>query len=256
MRTRLVGVLALLAVMSTACGGDQSAEAARELRRRKAGAELKVAGIPEGGVVQGNTATLELSGAGVRIVEPDGDTSGRTGHYAVFVDAEPVPMGEEIVEGEDVIVSTEDKVQVPGLAPGAHELAVVLADGNRRRIGERVARAELRVVSPSVHATATPPAEPGQPVVLTITAVGVQISPPNADVSQATGHFAVFVDREPSPPGTPVPEERGIVHTSDTVVALPHVGPGEHFVWVLLLRGDKTPFEPMIADRVQFEVKG
>ena len=256
MRSRVLGVLALLAVVSTACGGDESAEAARELRRRKAGAELKVAGIPEGGVVQGNTATLELSGAGVRIVEPDGDTSGRTGHYAVFVDTEPVAMGEEVVEGEDVIESTEDKVQVTGLAPGAHELAVVLADGNRRRIGETVARAEVRVVGPSVYATAAPPTEPRQPVVLTITAVGVQITPPNADVSQATGHFAVFLDREPTPLGTPVPDERGIVNTSDTVVALRDIGSGEHFVWVLLLRGDKTPFEPMITDRVEFEVKG
>lgn len=256
MRRRTGGVLAVLvaALALTGCGGDDSAEAARELRRRTAGAELEIAGIPEDGVLLGNTVELELSGAGVRIVEPDGDTSGRTGHYAVFVDREPVALGEEIPEDDDVIEASESPVEITGLLPGPHEVVVVLADGRSRRIGENAARAEMEVRGPSVQASAAPSTEPDQPVVVSIEVEGVQVAQPAGDTSGATGHFALFVDREPTAAGEPVPEERGILHTADQVVAVPDLGSGEHFVWVVLLKGDKTPFDPLVADKVEFEV--
>ena len=257
MRSRVAGVLALALVTGVlgACGGDESAEAARELRRRNAGAELEVKGIPEDGLLLGNTVDLELANPGVRIVEPDGDTSGRTGHYGVFVDREPPPPGGEVVAGEDVLEATASPVKVTGLLPGAHEVAVVLVDGNRRRMGENVARAEMRVEGPSVQATATPPPEPRQPLVVNIVVEGVQVAPPNGDTSGATGHFAIFVDREPTAVGAPVPEERGVLHTPDQVVAVEDIGTGEHFVWVVLLKGDKTPFDPLVGDKVSIDIK-
>lgn len=258
MRRRVAGALAtaMVVVALGACGGDESAEMARDLRRRQAGADLEIAGIPEGGVVLGNTATLELNNPGVRIVEPDGDTSGRTGHFALFVDRDPVAVGDEIKEAEDegVIEATESPVRISGLRPGPHTVAVVLADGRHRRMSDRVVTAELRVEGVALQASAPPKTEPRQPVILSIEVQGVQVAPPNGDTSGATGHFAVFIDREPTAAGTPVPEERGVIHTSDQVVAVPDLGSGEHFVWVMLVKGDKTPFDPFVADKVTFEV--
>lgn len=250
---RPVAVVAVaLALLSTACGGDESAEAAREQRRRDAGANLEVTAPEE--PVAGNVAELELSGAGVRIVEPDGDTSGRTGHYAVFVDREPVPLNRRIPDDPDVLQVSEGTVRLTGLSVGRHEVAVTLADGARRRLGETVARAELTVLGPSVQASAAPESPARQPVVVSVTVEGVTVVPPAGDTSGATGHFAVFVDREPTAAGAPVPRERGILITHEQTIAVPDLPNGEHEIWVVLVKGDGTPFDPLVADRVVVEV--
>lgn len=256
MRRRLAGGLALVMALGAlaACGGDESAERARELRRRTAGEGLEILGIPENGLLEGNTATLELEKGGVRVVEPDDDTSGHTGHYVVFVDQEPVPVGGEIEAGEGIIEAWENPVRITGLEAGSHEVSVIVADGARRRMSDRVATAEVEVKGPTLHATAPEENEAGKPVVVTIEVAGVQPAPPGPDLSGATGHFALFVDREHTALGSPVPDERGILRTSDTVVNLPALGGGEHFVWVMLVKGDGTPFDPLVADKVHFEV--
>lgn len=256
MRSRLAGGLAMAVALGAlaACGGDDSFDRARELRRGSAGAELEVVGIPEDGVLQGNTATLEINNAGVRLVEPDGDTSGRTGHLVVFVDAEPVAVGEKAEAGEGVIEAWENPVRITGLTSGRHEIAVIVADGNRVRMSENAATAEMRVNRPTLHATAPEKNEAGASVPIAIEVEGVQVAPPGPDTSGATGHFALFVNREPTAPGVPVPQERGVLLASDTVVNVPGLGGGEHFVWVMLVKGDGTPFDPFVADRVHFEV--
>jgi hypothetical protein len=255
-RSRLAAGLAAVVALGAlaACGGDDSFEQARELRRRSAGEGLEIAGIPEDGALQGNTATLELNNAGVKVVEPDGDRSGHTGHYVVFVDADPVPVGKKAEPGEGVVESWENPVRITGLSPGAHTVSVIVADGDRVRMSESVATAEMQVKPPTLHATAPDDNEAGRPVAISIEVEGVRVAPPGPDVSGATAHFAVFVNREPTAMGAPVPDERGILTASDTVVNLPDLPGGEHFVWVLLVKGDRTPFDPFVADRVDFEV--
>lgn len=256
MRSRWAAGLAVTVALGAlaACGGDDSFERARELRRRNAGADIEIAGIPEDGVLLGNTATLELSASRLRLVEPEGDTSGRTGHFVVFVDAEPVPVGAEVESGEGVIEAFENPVRVTGLLTGSHELSVVVADGAGRRMNDHVATATVRVKPPTLNASAPAENEADRPVAVSIEVEGVEPAPPGPDASGATGHFALFVDREPTPLGDPVPVERGIIHSSDLVVNVPELGGGEHFVWVMLLKGDKTPFDPFVADKVVFEV--
>ena len=256
MRSRLAAGLAITVGLGAlaACGDDDSFERARELRRRNAGAELKIAGIPEDGNLLGNTATLELSAAELRVVEPDGDTSGRTGHFVVFVDAEPVPVGEKVEPGEGVIEAFENPVRITGLDSGRHEVSVVVADGAARRMNDHLATATMQVKPPTLKATAPEKNEAGKPVAISIEVEGVQPAPAGPDTSGATGHFALFLDREPTALGDPVPVERGIIHSSDLVVNVPDLGGGEHFVWVMLVKGDKTPFDPFVADKVVLEV--
>lgn len=246
-------VAALGAVALAGCGGDDSAEVARELRRRDAGEKLKVGGIPESGEITGNTVELELSGAGLRIVEPDGDTSGKTGHYVVFVGRDPVPLGQKIREGRDVLETAEASIEVTGLTAGRHHVSVVLADGAHRRIGEKAATAELTVKAPTLRATAAD-VKAKQPVVIDVEVEGVGIVEPDGNTSGRTGHFAVFVDREPTAAGAPVPAERGIVATAQKRIVLEKLSGGEHEIWVVLVNGAGVPFDPLVADKVLVEI--
>lgn len=253
-RRCVVAAVAVVAMVMPACGGDESAAAARAQRRETAGEDLKVSGVPENGQLAGNVVELELSGAGVDIVAPDGDTSGRTGHYVVFIGRDPVGLGEKIPEARDVVETFEDTVTLAGFTNGSHTLAVVLADGAHRRLGTTAAEAAFTVVGPTLRATALQESPAGQPVVVSVAVEDVGVVPPEGSAAGGTGHFDVFVDREPTAIGTPVPTERGILHTGEQTIAIPDLGGGEHEVWVVLVRGDETPFDPRVADKVVVEI--
>ena len=249
-----VGVVAMVTALP-ACGGDDSAAVARELRRQSAGADLKVE-LPEGGV-KGNTVELTLSGAGIEIVEPDGDTSGKTGHYAVFVDSEPVAPGAKIPDGErDVIETWEDTVTVTGLTAGSHDVTVVLADGAHRRIGTLPAEVTVPVTGPSLRATAPATTERRQPVVIDVQVRGVTLAPADGSAAEGVGHVDVFVDREPGAAGAAVPVQRGVLHTEGQRISVPDLANGEHELWLVLSTGDEVSFDPMVADKVVVEVGG
>ena len=246
-------VAAMAALSLAGCGGDDSAELAREQRRREAGEKLEIKGIPDGGNVEGNVVELELSGAGVKLVAPDGDTSGRTGHYVVFVDRQPVPVGGKIPEGRDVLESEKATVEVTGLTAGRHQVFVVLSDGAHRRMGEHAADAALNVKAPTLRATVAD-VEAKKPVVVDVKVEGVGIVEPDGNTSGGTGHFAVFVDREPTAAGAPVPTEQGIVSTAQQRIVLKGLTSGEHEIWVVLVNGAGVPFDPLVADKVVVEV--
>jgi len=249
-----VVVLAVAVAVLPACGGDDSAAMAKAHLRETVGEDLKIAGLPDDGRLTGNVAKLELSGAGLKIVEPDGDTSGRTGHYVVFVDREAVPLGAKIPEGRDVIETSEGELAIPGFTAGPHTVSLVLSDGSHRRIGTNAAEAEFTVAGPTLRATALPKSPAKQPVVISVTVEEVGVAAPDGSSATGTGHFDVFVDREPTALDKTVPTERGILHTGEQTISVPDLGGGEHEVWVLLVRGDETPFDPMVADKVVVEI--
>ena len=84
--------------------------------------------------VEGDTAVLTMKVGGVTIVAPNGDTSGKSGHFHVFIDREPLKEGETIPKEDGIVHSADNPIRVPGLSPGEHELTVVLGDGNHTRI--------------------------------------------------------------------------------------------------------------------------
>ena len=255
---RVPGVLAMtvgaaLAVLP-ACGGDDSAEVARELRRQTVGAEMKVE-LPDGGVT-GNTVELTMSGADVEIVEPDGDTSAKTGHYVVFVDKEPVAPGAKIPKDRDIIETWEDTVTIAGLTAGSHDVAVVLSDGLHRRIGTLPAEVNFTVSGPTLRASAPLTVEAKSPVRIAVQVQGVALVAPDGTATDGAGHVDVFVDREPMAAGAKVPTERGVTHSTDggASITIEDLGGGEHDIWLVLSKGDDTQYDPMVADRITVDV--
>lgn len=255
---RWVVVVAMVtaATVLAACGGDDSAAAARALRRETAGEKLKIekakaeAGAAEGG----NVVELELSGAGLEIVEPRGDTSGKTGHYVVFVDKAPVAFGAKVPEERDVVETWESPVTIAGLTAGSHTFTLVLADGAHRRLGTTAADTTVSVTAPTLRASALAKSPAKQPVVVSVAVQGVGVTPADGSTATGTGHFALFVDRGPTAAGMAVPAERGILSTADQTIAVPDLGGGKHVIWVVLVKGDEIPFDPMVADKVEVEI--
>ncbi len=96
--------------------------------------------------VEGDTAVLTMKVGGITIVAPDGDTSGKSGHFHVFIDREPLKEGETIPKEEGIVHSADNPIRVTGLSPGEHELTVVLGDGTHKRIhGEIEATTEVTI---------------------------------------------------------------------------------------------------------------
>lgn len=84
--------------------------------------------------VEGTTARVTMKYSGFTIVAADGDTSGNSGHFHVFIDREPVKQGETIPQETGIIHSAANPIEIPGLTSGEHKLTVVLGDGNHVRI--------------------------------------------------------------------------------------------------------------------------
>jgi hypothetical protein len=92
-------------------------------------------------VAAGAPVRIDLKVDGVTIVKADGDASGKTGHFHVFVD-QPLPKaGEAIPKPADnsIIHTTESFVEIPNLAAGEHTFFVVVGDGNHMPIQPLVA---------------------------------------------------------------------------------------------------------------------
>ena len=89
----------------------------------------------------GSPVRIDFKAAGVQIRAADGDTSGATGHYHVFVD-KPLPkLGEVIPRPDDgsIIHTTESFVELRNLAAGEHNIFVVVGDGAHMPLNPLVA---------------------------------------------------------------------------------------------------------------------
>ncbi len=211
---------------------------------------------PPAASISGNVATFEVAANGLSIVAANGDTSGATGHFHVFVDR-PLPEPGEVIPREaGIIHTTDNRVTLSGLATGRHRIAVVLGDGAHRRIGSHAAEANVLVQGPSVALSAPATVAAGDPVTIEARVDGLRLTAADGDRSGQTGHLHFFVDRPPTPTDQPIPREDGIIHTADATVSIPGLAPGEHTVWVVAGDGIHLPLAGPVMARTTFVVQG
>jgi hypothetical protein len=242
-----------VALVAAGCGGDdQFREGEGSKAIETAGIELS-ASTPSS--VQGNVVTLELSAEGIDIVPADGDTSGRSGHFHVFVDRRPVRGGEEIPREPGIIHSAEETVVVPGLGVGRHELHVVLGDGTHTRIGDYQEDLVVTVRGPSVDASVPAELTANTPFPVEVEVEGVELKPADGDTSGETGHLHLFIDKEPPEPGEAVPTgDPQIIHSATVPLTVPGLASGEHTLWVVLGNGAHQVWDPIVMDRITVTV--
>lgn len=69
------------------------------------------------------------------------------------------------------------------------------------------------------------------------------------------GHFHLFLDVSPTPPGEVIPTGKGIYHSAATDVTLSGVSSGHHTLWVELGFSDHIPYQQTLT-QVEFTVTG
>jgi hypothetical protein len=252
-RVRLLVGMAVLALVAAACGGDD------QFREGEGSKSIETAGIGVSAsapaTVRGNVVSIDVGSKGVDIVKADGDTSGRSGHYHVFIDREPVRGGEVIPVEAGVVHSAVDPIVITGLDPGKHEFHVVLGNGKHERIGDYEDTVEVTVRGPSVDASVPAEITANTPFPVGVKADGVEIVPANGDTSGKSGHFHLFVDIEPPDPGQAVPTGNPmIIHSATAPITAPGLAPGEHTLWVVLGNGAHQVWDPVVMDKITVTV--
>lgn len=92
-------------------------------------------------VKTGSPVRIDFKVTGLQIVKADGDASGATGHFHVFVD-KPLPAPGELIPKPDdgsIIHTAESFVEIPNLPAGEHVFFVVLGDGTHTALNPMVA---------------------------------------------------------------------------------------------------------------------
>lgn len=112
-------------------------------------------------------------------------------------------------------------------------LSLVLVAG---ACGSPTTEEEPEAAGPSLSITSPSDGESvgGNVVELAIDAQGLQIVKADGDTAGVTGHFHMFIDREPVLAGLSIPKEPGIVHSAENPIQLAGLSPGEHTFTVVL----------------------
>jgi hypothetical protein len=241
-------------VLAAGCGGTDQQETPAATAAPASSLAVDIVSPQPNSTVKGNVVDLKLAPQGIQIVKADGDTSGKTGHFHVFLDRTPPPPGAGIPKETGIVHSADDPIRLSGLTVGKHRLVVVLGDGAHRRIGTTQAETTVTFEGPAVQASAPAVVPNGKPAVVTLTAQGLDVVKANGDTSGKTGHFHLFVDRPVSPAGQPIPVAADVIHTAATTVAVPGLAPGEHTITVVAGDGLHVPLSPPVEAKVSFTV--
>jgi hypothetical protein len=198
----------------------------------------------------GNVVSLQMQTA-LSIVKADGDTSGKTGHFHVFIDKAPVKVGAPIPKEKGVVHSADNPIVVPGLTIGDHTLTVVLGDGVHNRITNAKATVHVHVDGPTVVATAPPTLASGAPQSIDVKDEGGTLVNADGDTSGKSGHLHAFVDVAPVAPGDVIPSGNPqIIHSATSPIVVTGLTPGEHTIWIVLGDGAHTAFKNSARDKV------
>jgi hypothetical protein len=111
---------------------------------------------------------------------------------------------------------------------------------------------QVRIASPADGSTVD-----GPTVTVVFEVEGFQVVPAG-DTTPNSGHHHVFLDRDVTPAGQPIPVEEGfVVHvgTGAGELVLEGVAPGEHRLIAVVGDFAHMPVEPMVADTIMFTVR-
>lgn len=250
-------VSVVLVLAAAACGSPQETETVDDPTAAPGEVSATLGDAPD--EVRGNVVEIPVNIEGFEVVKADGDTSGSTGHFHVFIDKDPVEVGEAIPTGQpDIVHSAENPIKLWGMAVGTHEVHIVLGDGTHKRIHEDVDLSfEVNVEGPSVDGKAPATIEEGETLTIELASEGVEIVTGDGDRSGDTGHYHVLVDpAEPPAPNDVIPAaaDNKIVHTTEATVEIEDLAKGEHTIWVVLGDGTHTAFAPPVMDKLTVTV--
>lgn len=96
----------------------------------------------------------------------------------------------------------------------------------------------------------------GNVVSLPVDIDGIEIVKADGDTSDDSGHFHVFVDRDPVEEGEAIPKERGVVHSADNPVKIWGLEPGSHEFTIVLGNGAHERILGDLEDAATVDVKG
>lgn len=244
MRTTLKGIVLMLMLTTAACA--QEPEQSMEI------------GDPPSSI-EGNVVSMDATLEGVEIVKADGDTSGETGHFHVFIDKEPAAVGEVIPVEAGIVHTTDNPIMLYGLSVGEHAITVVLGDGTHKRFGEDLEeQVTVEVEGPSVDGTAPATLKEGEELKVGLKSEGVEIVAADGERSEEAGHFHVLVDPESAPEADAViaaPEENKVIHTTEGEASIGGLEKGEHTLWVVLGDGQHYAFDPPVMDKITVTVE-
>lgn len=204
----------------------------------------------------GNVASLHLSSTGVTIVAANGDTSGNTGHYVVFVDMPAVAPGALVVAGAHAVTSANAQVAIAGLVVGRHTFTAVLADGANKRLGTTSSSVQLTVNGPAVTAGVVGEVAAGKAFALQLSTYGVTIADIASDTSGRTAHYVVLIDAAMPRAGVVLSPGPGVIVTTGSRVPIPLLAKGSHTIWVVLVNGAGRTLTPLSAASVTVNVPG
>lgn len=243
-----------LALVTAGCAGDD-AEVASSNTTEASGPSVAITSPADGATIQGNVVSLALDVKGIEIVKADGDLTGATGHIHVFIDTEPVPVGEAIGKTPTVIHSADNPVVVPGLSVGEHTLTVVLGNGAHTRLSANTATIKVNVAGPAIDATAPATIKAGEDLSIDVAVEGLTLVKADGDTSGATGHLHAFVDTPPVAPGEVIPTGNPlIIHSAVSPIVVTGLAPGEHVIWLVAGDGTHTALKNSARDKVTVTV--
>ena len=207
--------------------------------------------------VEGNVVTIPATVSGITIVKANGDTSGKTGHFHVFIDKVPTAVGATIPNDPGIVHTAENPIKIYGLKVGVHTFRIVLGDGVHRRLPAAEQQVTVDVKGPSVKAAALATNSSGSDRKIDLSAEGVEIVKANGDTSGKSGHYHVLVDPA-SPPmaGEVIPPAvpNKIIHTAESSATITGLAKGEHVIWVVLGNGAHKAFDPPVMDKLKVTV--
>lgn len=223
--------------------------------------KIEIESPDQGALIKGNVVPLRLAVEGISIVKADGDTSGKSGHFHVFIDRDPTPAGQAIPKEAGVVHSADNPVILTGLTAGEHRIVAVLGDGAHTRVGNSKAEVRVKIEGPTVDASAPAEIASGSDLTIEIAVEGVQIVAATADQGSpgTSGHLHAIVDPQTAPGANdqPIPKDDRNIHFAELSVKIPAalLTAGEHTIWIVLGNKGHIPFNPLVADKITVTVK-